>query len=187
MVRFFKIVFCLFFVISCKAQIPTYPLGTDTLDLMGEYYLKDYNNNLDKFVGTWVYTQGTTTFTLVIKKAIKVRIVDYYSDELQITFKYVQNGVVKSNTLSLSGDKSPVISMNFWPNNFSKMSLHYMDPERPKVIGKAVINTTFIALGAPSKLQWSLVQTGLLNSHEGDPEVLMDFRVPTSATLTKVN
>lgn len=66
----------------------------------GNYYIKDINNYLDNFTGTWEYVNGNETFRIVLSKAIKFHLVipliklDYYEDGIMIKYKKLLNGNV---------------------------------------------------------------------------------------------
>ena len=97
------------FVISCKAQIPIKSIYDDT-DINGAYY-KDTNNDFDKFVGTWKYTNGITSLTITLQKKAQYHKFhsngdNYYLDVMVGEYKYIENGVEKINTL-------PFLSQNF--------------------------------------------------------------------------
>lgn len=70
-------------------------------------YLKDTHGALDKFVGTWKYTNGNEEFTI---KIIKVEKTDfsgtrnYYIDALFGGYKYVKNGNILVDRLSFTTD-----------------------------------------------------------------------------------
>ncbi|WP_223608230.1 DUF6705 family protein [Chryseobacterium sp. OSA05B] len=51
---------------SCKAQ--EYPLNTDPSDIPNNAYLKDTNNELDKYVGLWKGTWNGKTLYIEFKK-----------------------------------------------------------------------------------------------------------------------
>ena len=69
------------------------------------YYYKDLNNHLNVFQGTWVYTNGNTSFTIVLQKKLMGHIsiptfnISYYTDAIIGEYKYIENGVEKINTL----------------------------------------------------------------------------------------
>ena len=67
-------------------------------------YYQDINNVLDPFIGTWEFTEGSTTFRIVLNKAIMTEVpnteVPYFEDILYGEYKYVQNNVVMINTLN---------------------------------------------------------------------------------------
>ena len=88
---------------SCKAQ-QTYPLNTYPDDVASYSYMKDYNNELDAFVGIWKGTFEGRNTTLYITKEIK-KLFDYrnntkyYKDVLIIKYKVVNtNGIILQDT-----------------------------------------------------------------------------------------
>lgn len=78
------------------------------LYLCGEYtpneYYKDIDNDLNKFIGTWQFTDGgLTTFKIILKK--KTNYYDSYfqcyTDILVGEYQYIEEGIEQCNTLSL--------------------------------------------------------------------------------------
>lgn len=63
------------------------------------YYMKDLNNLLDPFQGTYIYTNGNKIFKIVLKKMIKQPSDSHYEDMIIGEYEYVVNGVAKINTL----------------------------------------------------------------------------------------
>lgn len=92
-----------FVCLGCKT--PTIvPLYNTDIDQSGVYY-KDTYNDFDKFVGTWKYTNGSTSLTIVLQKKIQHTVYKnngaYYDMDFIIGgYKYIENGVEKINTLS---------------------------------------------------------------------------------------
>ena len=94
------IVIVIAFTIQCSAQSQIVNLtDIDGLRETDTYY-KDIDNNLDVFVGTWVYTNGNTSLKIVLKKEIKYYEGRYYEDLLIGEYQYIENGVEKINTIS---------------------------------------------------------------------------------------
>jgi hypothetical protein len=96
------------------------------------YYLKDTNNLLNHFIGTWVYTNGNESITMVLKKKEHFQFTygNEYEDLLYGGYRYVQNGVEIINTISQIDD--PNIT-NFFEysihgNHFPSRSLFDTDP-----------------------------------------------------------
>jgi hypothetical protein len=87
--------------LGCKAQSPIKSLYTDYRELNGAYY-KDLDNDLDKFVGTWKYTNGSTSLTITLIKKVMFHNLEgnYYEDTLIGEYKYTVNGVDVINTLN---------------------------------------------------------------------------------------
>ncbi len=83
---------------ACKAQSPIIDIADRQTELVDGAYLKDVNNELDKFVGTWLYTNGNTSLTITFQKKVQVQS-RFYSDILVGEYKYIENGIEKINTL----------------------------------------------------------------------------------------
>jgi len=62
-------------------------------------YYKDVNNFYDNFEGTWLYTNGTTSFKIVLTKEEINYTGKYYEDEIIGEYQYIENGVELINTL----------------------------------------------------------------------------------------
>ena len=99
---------------GCRAQT-TYSLYDGDKDINGAYY-KDLDKDLDNFVGTWKYTNGSTSLTITLQKkemtayVFSYSNISYYEDVLIGGYKYVENGVEKINTL-------PQLTLNFSQSN----------------------------------------------------------------------
>ena len=84
----------------CKAQTPIVDLQTWDGDIIPNMYLKDTNNVLNPFEGTWLYTNGTTSLKIIlVKKSMKL-LATYYEDLIIGEYQYVENGVEKFNSLN---------------------------------------------------------------------------------------
>jgi len=138
----------LVFSLNCFSQtiIPIY--NTD-IDQSGVYY-KDTFNDYDKFVGTWKYTNGTTSLTITLQKKLHQSVTEnngttYYMDFIVGGYKYIENGIEKINTLSQLSQSLNVIEYNldgcsiFGPNsvfclncgpNDRVLFLSFTDPNR---------------------------------------------------------
>ncbi|WP_366069196.1 DUF6705 family protein, partial [Flavobacterium sp.] len=117
----------LLFVLVCyhTIQAQTYPvLRTvsieESLDEnyneLGGYYVKDINNLLNPYIGTWKYEGNGMIFILKIQKGeqfISISNIGKYSfrDELLVTYKFVKNGETLVDNLN-----EPII------NSFSQAS-----------------------------------------------------------------
>jgi hypothetical protein len=122
-----------FFAIHiCNAQT-VYNIEDNTpVMFKTNYYLKDTNNLLNHFIGTWVYTNGNESITMVLKKKEHFQFTygNEYEDLLYGGYRYVQNGVEIINTISQIDD--PNIT-NFFEysihgNHFPSRSLFDTDP-----------------------------------------------------------
>ncbi|TRW23345.1 hypothetical protein FMM05_14220 [Flavobacterium zepuense] len=95
----------LFCVGVCRGQSPILPINDANYpEATGAYY-KDLNNDLNRYVGTWKYTNGTTSLTVTLQKKVMQHIINapygYYEDLVIGEYKYILNGVEKINTLPL--------------------------------------------------------------------------------------
>ena len=84
---------CLISICTCKiySQPP----------INGEYLKYDY---LDKYQGTWMWTSGSDTVIIKLKKLVDTSngpVITFYSDDLFGVHKYIQNGVVIENSLPI--------------------------------------------------------------------------------------
>jgi hypothetical protein len=86
--------------LSCKAQSPVVDLEARGLpEDYSNYYFKDLNNELDKYVGTWKYENGNTSLTIQLIKKEQVFNGRYYYDDLLGEYKYIENGAEVVNYL----------------------------------------------------------------------------------------
>ena len=86
--------------ITCKAQSPIINiLDKDGTRDINAYY-KDVNNLLNQYEGTYLYTNGTTSFKIVLVKKIMQFNGEYYEDLIIGEYQYIVNGVEIVNTLS---------------------------------------------------------------------------------------
>lgn len=161
---------------ACKAQTVSldasyweYPEGT---------YIKDTFNEMDKFVGTWQYTDGTNTFIIVLQKKTHIYNGEYYEDFLVGEYRYVSNGVEIVNTLPLlnasiniNGDDNNIQGKMIIPNNMfpscddcddieRRFQLGFYDPERKYLSLSLVIRYLAPSTGLSIKMTATLVSNG---------------------------
>ena len=96
----------LLLVLSCKAQSPIVPLDTYINEIADNSYVKDTDNELNKFVGTWTFNNGTTSFTITLQKQEQKFNDDYYEDYLIGEYAYSNNGLNIIDTLSELPDEN---------------------------------------------------------------------------------
>jgi len=145
--------FTILLTIVCKAQSPIKSLYDDVFESNSGAYYKDIYNDLNRFVGTWIYTDGTTSLTIMLqKKEMKYNNIlgnNFYEDLLVGEYQYIENGIEKINTLpnlqNLSFDvydhniigniiSKPISGVenmcyNCGPNEM-KVLTYFSDPER---------------------------------------------------------
>ncbi len=85
------------------AQSPVLDITTpkkDFIGVKGAYY-KDTKNVLNGYDGTYLYTNGTTSFKIKLQKNIMTSLNGfYYEDLIAGEYQLIENGVEKVNTLS---------------------------------------------------------------------------------------
>ena len=138
--------------ISCGAQ--TYPLRTYTT-VPANAYIKDQNNELIPYEGTWKGAwNGKTIFIYLQKvKAYFTHLENnpYYNDVLKGKFKVLDtSGNILYDNTNLSDDKTKI-----WGSGFrlidNKYSLIYVDPDLCNTAGNIIINFTD---STKTKLNW---------------------------------
>ncbi|MDY0933352.1 DUF6705 family protein [Chryseobacterium sp. CFBP8996] len=92
--------FILIFSAELKSQSVTIDIEEPGLGKPNGYYQKDFNNLLNPFEGTYIYTNGTSTFKIVLQKMIKQPVDSHYEDLIIGEYQYMENGIEKVNTLS---------------------------------------------------------------------------------------
>lgn len=172
----------IFIATICKGQTPVYTIGQSPANIQAGSYIKDTNNILNKFAGTWFYNQGGNIFKITLAKVEMVELSDYYTDDIYGNYSYVVNGNTVVNTESYSGESSKIqfAFMNF---ETEKIALLFYDPERPKIGSRVFL--TYSNVGGVEKLHWELKVMGYLPQLPGEPPAQLDFRVPTDCVLIK--
>jgi hypothetical protein len=93
-------IFLLLIAVSCRAQSPVINLRDWKGENIINSYLKDANNDLNAFEGTYVYTSGDTIFKIILKKFIMARTFRHYEDMLIGELEYKIGTTTLLNTLS---------------------------------------------------------------------------------------
>ena len=92
--------------LTIQAQTPTQTVDRFNKNIYygenGVYY-KDIDEYFNQYIGTWLYTNGTTSLKVVFKKKY-FTIIDehrtFYTDALIGEYEYIVNGVTIFNTLN---------------------------------------------------------------------------------------
>lgn len=82
----------------CEAQIINIKDNGTVFDAPGQYY-KDIDNVLNPFEGTWKYTNGTTSLTIVLEKRVNQQDGMTHEDRLIGEYQYVKNNSIIINTI----------------------------------------------------------------------------------------
>ncbi|WBX77348.1 hypothetical protein PG911_03550 [Tenacibaculum ovolyticum] len=120
-----KIIFItatLFIIFSCKAQIiPVEDFENYNQELPNGAYIKDINNLLNKYTGTWKGTYNTKNYEFKIIKYTRVsEIRNLKFDKLLMRYEITaSNGTVIENTLNLPNTSNFIIRGSYLSNKGS--------------------------------------------------------------------
>lgn len=176
---------------SCVAQ--TYPMegSNNPVWIDAGITLKDTNNNLNKFSGTWIYEDAGSKLTVVLQKVENYESAGYFSDVILGNYIYEENGVEILNTLtnpatSQGSDDVYHIRMHGFKNP-SKIVGDFEDPIRSKWADYTLYLTYASSdrLNPQPKLLWNIHFYEFYNP-DGDLDATQELRVPSLLTLTKV-
>ncbi|WP_329804647.1 DUF6705 family protein [Flavobacterium facile] len=95
-----KIIIIALLSIQCKAQTPIIDISQSRFGQPDGYYMKDINNLLNPFEGTYIYSNGTTSFKMILIKKVQQFNGRYYEDLIIGEYQYIENGIEKVNTLN---------------------------------------------------------------------------------------
>ncbi len=158
------------------------------------FYYKDSNGVLDKFLGTWRYQSHTELYQITFTKKEKVRTgMGYYKDKLISRFKYIKNGQViydnYSAPITEENNPSTDISGGWFRNgDMNSAKLMYNEPD---IRGGEwdTLSLTYIQQGrdenAVKNLKW-FINTSLQPVPGNTGEYTTVYKVPYEMILTKV-
>lgn len=167
----------------------TYPLTSyNTNVLHSGNYIKDTTGVLDKFVGTWKYTNGNDEFNVkIIKKEHDnfFDLNDYFQDVLYGGYKYFKNGnlIVDKFNFTLNGLYDPnfpiILGSGNLSNNYNTISLLGDDVvvHKPVYIELKIIN--------PTTMEWKMTPRENINMNGSSPTPGAGWGIPTNVILTK--
>lgn len=89
----------LLILITCKAQSPIVNIANKHSTEEGVYN-KDVNNLLNAFEGDYLYTNGTTSLQIILKKKVMQFNGKYYEDLIVGEYEYKVGGVTQISTLA---------------------------------------------------------------------------------------
>jgi len=93
------------------------------------YYYKDINGVLNKFLGNWKYQNGAEIVEIYIFKIANTDYGVFNRDELCIQFKYTKNGVILINTINNNGYNYLISGGRFKnPQNTNQLHFMYLEP-----------------------------------------------------------
>lgn len=172
---------------SCNAQSPVYTKGSPNIpaNIPNNAYIKDANNILNKFAGTWKYENNGKAFTISLQK-LMVKFTNYYVDDLNGYYKYTDGMLTVVDTSNYPINESKLNGRWIKNNNLNKITLFFSDPERPRL--SCEVDLTYSNQGGVEKLHWELKVKGILQQKPAPGIILnpaTDVRVPTNVELIK--
>ena len=112
--------------LSCQSQTPIYTIGESPANKAIGSYIKDTNNTLNKFVGTWTFNQNSQVFTITLQKAEMVNILnEYYKDMIKGSYVYSINNSIIVNTENFTGDNSKITGAMIWRDEPNKLNVFF--------------------------------------------------------------
>ncbi|MDH7446347.1 DUF6705 family protein [Aquimarina sp. 2201CG14-23] len=154
-----------------------------------DYYYKDVNGVLDKFLGTWRYQTANELFEITFTKKTNHRSgMGYYEDFLISRYKYVKNGVVIYDTYPIlqptGKDPSQFIDGGIIKKpDLNKIILTYDEPSDIGDYGQ-LLYLEYTPL--TQKLNWYL-DAILYDDPDNPGELTSGYKIPYLMNLTKVN
>lgn len=147
------------------------------------YYYKDVNNELDKFLGTWRYENGNTSFEITfVKNEYVYGSSDYYDELLATSFKYINNGAVIFDSINYdpSNTNERFFQGGFftYPDNLNIIEFLYIEPEVSPIIKIGNLKLIHNNSGGNETLIWSV---GFTSNNDG----ANPFKMPMLMTLIK--
>ncbi|RAR48100.1 DUF6705 family protein [Flavobacterium lacus] len=180
----------------CVAQAPELPLYGASINVQGAYY-KDLNNDLDQFIGSWVFSDSNTTLTITIVKKTQFFNLDrnVYIDYLVGEYHYEVNNQTIVNSLSnLNQNFSNIYDYNIYgysiinkrkapvcPEcnlNERRVKLRFKDPIRNAPGLSGIITLRRVDENGVQKTHMRLQQTGSIIPIDDTPPTYMSFHVP---------
>jgi hypothetical protein len=174
---------------SCSAQV--YPMERDYhVSKNPGVSLKDTNNNLNKFEGTWEYRDGTTKLTVVLQKIEDYELGNALSDVIVGNYIYEENGVEILNTLTNpapSQGSSDIYHIKmFGFRNSSKIVGFFEDPIRSKWTDYNLnLIYKITTISNQEQLIWAIRINEFYNP-DGDIDAKQELRAPKLVTLIKL-
>ncbi|AZA77815.1 hypothetical protein EG347_09940 [Chryseobacterium sp. G0186] len=123
------IIFLLIGSVFCKAQ-QEYPINTMPFNLPPNSYIKDFNNELNPYIGTWLSEYNGQQITLYINKVINKNF--SYKDKIYFKDAIIVKYIIKNNlgnilqsTIENNDDKRNFISHTVINTASNQLGLYY--------------------------------------------------------------
>jgi hypothetical protein len=198
------LILCILSILSCKSQTPIIDVyGFEDFGTIENAYYKDSTNFHDQYVGTWLYTNGTTSLKIVFMKKTMFYTTEspknFYADYLIGEYHYFENGIEKINTLAnLDTNHTNINNYNLvsigpvWKSIYPKclecapdekrLSMDFDEPSRRNIVG-GIGNDFFIRRVTENgsvklKIQFAYHSDGAFYTSTGQAVTVTGFTIP---------
>lgn len=138
------------------------------------YYYKDVNGVLNKFLGNWRYQVGTEVVDISIFKDENESYGRYHKDDIYVQFKYTKNGVILINTLNNSGYNHLIFDGHFKKSeNINQIHILYIEPGQTEG-NRQWLDIEYIESTTGPKLHW-IATYEVLTSVVTPPKMPLDM------------
>ncbi len=172
--------------------------GESLFDLPTGSYRKDINNELNKFNGTWIWTNGSDVVTFKLQKVINQYFTEYdaYGDYMIGNYKYTKNNgsievvntILTPSKFNFAGNLLPEFHPMYaiCPENETTINFTFEDINLNKRYCEAIFE--FLP-GSTTQMKLTQKNRGThgVEVNEGDPIPVFnpDFTIPNEIVLTK--
>lgn len=163
-------------------------------------YIKDSQNTLNKYIGTWTYSNNGTVFTLKLER-INVFLIPmtegsdfyYYKDIILVRYKLVRNGQVVFDNLnspsgtSLTIDENRGVLNNIETNDY--IDGIFYDFTNNVFVSRCEITKLINAIGQPQKIYFKLYpnHSRRMNPPSFYQGMTTMYSMPSNIELTKID
>ncbi|MDH7444082.1 DUF6705 family protein [Aquimarina sp. 2201CG14-23] len=184
-----KLLFVLFVVQTYSQTIIPLEELVSGENTTSDYYYKDTNGLLDKFLGTWRYQTSNELFEITFTKVERIRTgMGYYIDELNSRYKYIENGEIIFDTYSPiqpsgSATLQYISGRAIKKTDFNSIVLTYDEPGDYGDYGQLLYLKYISGI---QKLDW-YVDAVLYDDPDNPGELTSGYKIPYKMILTKIN
>ncbi|MDY8138902.1 DUF6705 family protein [Aquimarina sp. 2201CG5-10] len=157
------------------------------------YYFKDVNGVLNKFLGTWRYQSENELFEITFTKRTNQRTgTGHFRDELTSRYKYVKNGVEIYNTYTMpevDNNHPGYFIFGNWmdESNLNSINLKYKEPGiRSGDSDRLILEHIISPREQTEQLDW-FADIELFEDPDNPGEYITDYKIPYKMILVKVN
>ena len=185
-------------VINMSGDSITYPQNYLST---GHYYIKDINNYLDNFTGTWEYINGNEKFQIILVKVTFYHVVhsdlnlDFYEDGIIMQYKkFLNDNLIYESPIQTNPafDTKDGISLNGYIEDFERLKKTIYYPFSSEVLiqgGQPIIPKCIIDKinTSPQQIKFNLYLGETMNYDTETYEGQSTFSIPSDITMTKMN